>query len=477
MTETRTHKEDLADKIAHGELGTLRSKLAVVASLSWPAMLAQLSMIVMEYIDASMVGSLGPVPSAAIGIVATTTWLFGGLGTAVVTGYAVQVAHRVGAADDAGARRVMRQGLMCLCLVALTLMGVGLAISNQLPCWLGADAVVSEMSSGYFGVFSMTIPCYYLMFFFGAMLRCSGNMLVPGVVNAVCCMLDVVFNYFLIFPSRSLSICGMTLDMPGAGLGVYGAAVGTMLSVMLSMSILAWYALVRSRRLGHPWRGVRGLADRLGLSRDVFMRAVKISWPVALERTVMCGAQILITAIVAPLGNAAIAANAFAVTAESLCYMPGYGVSEAATTLVGQSLGAGRNDLARSLGRISVVSGMLIMAVLGVVMWIMAPEMMSLFSPDETIRDLGAMALRTEAWAEPMFGAAIVCYGVCVGAGYTLVPATINFVSIWAVRLTLSALLAPHMGLFGVWLAMCIELCVRGAALLYVFVRGLWIRE
>lgn len=477
MTKAKNRKLDLADRIATGEMRTLGSKLKIVASLSWPAMMAQLSMILMEYIDAAMVGSLGAVPSAAIGIVATTTWLFGGFGTAAVTGYSVQVAHRVGASDDKGAKAVMRQGLVAVGAVGLLVMLIGVAISPHLPVWLGADAEVSAQAADYFRVFSYAMPAYYMMIFFGAMLRCSGNMVVPGVVNVLTCILDVLFNFLLIFPERQVEIFGVDITLPGAGLGVYGAALGTLLAMAVA-GIFLWYStMIKSRRLSHPYRSLTSIRERLGLSSNTLKRASTICWPVAMERIVMCGAQIMITAIVAPLGNAAIAANSFAVTAESLCYMPGFGIGEASTTLVGQSLGARRPDLAKSFGRISVVSGMTLMGILGVVMWILAPEMMSLFTPDEEIRSLGTMALRTEAWAEPMFGAAIVCYGVCVGAGYTLIPASINFLSIWAVRLTLSAILAPTLGLFGVWLAMCIELCVRGLCLLYVFIRGAWHRK
>ncbi len=121
--------------------------------------------------------------------------------------------------------------------------------------------------------------------------------------------------------------------------------------------------------------------------------------------------------------------------------------------------------------------GIVIMGVLGVVMWIYAYDMIAFFTPDVNVRELGAMALRTEAWAEPMFGAAIVGYGIAIGARYATVPACINFGSIWVVRLTLSALLAPSIGLHGVWLAMCIELCFRGAAFVLLFMRGWWLKH
>lgn len=196
----------------------------------------------------------------------------------------------------------------------------------------------------------------------------------------------------------------------------------------------------------------------------------------AAQNILMSGAQIVSTAIVAPLGNIAIAANTFAITAESLCYMPGYGIGEAATTLVGQSIGAARRELCRSFARISVCSGMIVMAVMGCVMYVFAPELMGLMTPVEAIRDLGASCLRIEAFAEPFFAASIVTYSVCVGAGDTLKPAVINLCSMWIVRLTLASLLASRFGLQGVWVAMAVELTFRGTLFLIRLLRGRWMK-
>lgn len=197
----------------------------------------------------------------------------------------------------------------------------------------------------------------------------------------------------------------------------------------------------------------------------------------AAQSLLMSGAQIISTTIVAPLGNFAIAANTFAITAESLCYMPGYGLGEAATTLVGQSLGAARQDLTRSFARMTVWLAMAVMALMGVVMYIFAPELMALMTPIEEICDLGARCLRIEAFAEPMFGAAIVTYSVCVGAGDTFKPALINLCSMWFVRLSLAALLAKDYGLTGVWTAMAVELTFRGGLFLVRLYRGKWMNS
>lgn len=443
----------------------LGQRLKLVVSLSWPSILAQLSSILMECIDAAMVGSLGANASASIGLVATTTWLFWGLGGALSTGFFVQVAHLLGANRRDDAREVLQQSLLSIFILGMVLLSIGVSISGTLPKWLGGAPDIRTEASGYFFIVMLSLPFSYLTFLSSSMLRSSGNMLVPGLLNIMMCLMDIVFNFLLIFEQHDF----LGIKIPGAGLGVVGAALGTALAQLFTGIYLLWYLLRRSTQLNFV-----GRKFRLYLKRDTLKKALTISAPIAAERVMMSGAQIISTVIVAPLGTASIAANAFGITAESLCYMPGYGISDAATTLIGQSLGAGRRDLATSFGKITIALGMVVMTIMGVVMWLAAPIMMSMFTPDITVRTLGANALRIEAFAEPMFAASIVAYGVMVGAGFTLVPALVNLGSIWIVRLSLAAVLAPIMGLNGVWLAMCIELCIRGIAFLIIFFKNKW---
>lgn len=195
----------------------------------------------------------------------------------------------------------------------------------------------------------------------------------------------------------------------------------------------------------------------------------------AFEYTVMCGAQIASTRIVAPLGTVSIAANSLAVTAESLCYLPGYGVAAAATTLVGQSLGAKRRDLARRFARMCVLLAVALMTLMGALMFWFAPAVFALLTPDPAVRTLGVQVLRIEAFAEPLYAVSIASAGAMRGAGDTLVPSILNLVSMWGVRITAAALLAPRIGLAGVWLAMCGELCFRGVLFLIRLLRERWL--
>lgn len=463
--------EGLLALIRNGKPMTLGQQLRLTVQLSIPAVIAQLSSIVMQYIDAAMVGSLGAEASASIGLVATTTWLFWGLCVAAATGFSVQVAHKIGAGDRQGARAALRQSLTATLVFSLSLAALGAAISGALPGWLEGDISIRRDASLYFFVFSLFLPTLQMNFLAGGMLRCSGNMHVPGVAGVAMCALDVVFNFFLIFPSREWKIVGVSFLMPGAGLGVGGAALGTAAAEAVVAGILLWYLWVRSAELK-----LTGDQGSFRPQTATLKKAFRIGFPMGIEHIVICGAQIMTTIIVAPLGVFAIAANSFAITAESLCYMPGYGIADAATTLVGQSIGAGRRKLTRSFARMTVFMGMGVMGVMGVLMYLFAPQIIGWMTPVGEIRELGVTALRIEAFAEPMFAASIVAYGVFVGAADTLVPCLMNFFSIWAVRLSLAALLAPSLGLQGVWIAMCAELCFRGVIFLVRLKRERWMK-
>ena len=432
-----------------------QEKLRLTVLLSLPAMVAQISSVAMQIIDAAMLGHLGTKESAAVGLVSTTIWLFGGLCSAFAAGFSVQVAHYVGAEDLRGARNIIRQGLFSGLVFSLLLALIGLFIAPHLPVWLGADKEIHAGASEYFSIVAAALPVLEINMLAAGSLRCSGNIKIPSFLNALMCVLDVIFNYLFIFVFH---------------MGTAGAAYGTFLAYAITMSLMIYFMTAKDQQLRFSldtelmgkWNFTRYIPNK-----NTMKRAFTIGSPISLERGVMCGAQIAITSIIAPLGSVAIAANTFGINIESVCYMPGYGISEAATTLVGQSLGAKRKDLMRSFAWISVCLGMAIMALMGILMAVFAPEMMQMVTTDNGVVELGAEVLRIEAWAEPMFAASIVAYGAFVGSGKTLVPSLMNLGSIWIVRLTLALLLAPSMGLQGVWIAMCIELCWRGAAFLF----------
>lgn len=454
-------EETLLRDLREGRPMPGRARAALVALLAVPTVLSELSTILMEYIDAAMVGRLGATGAAAIGLVASSTWLFWGLMRGATTGFSVQVAQQIGAGEFRRARATMMQGF-AVSLVAASALGLfGAAVSRALPYWLGGGAELVPEATRYFFAFMLFgLPVSAIHVTGSRMLQAAGDMRASGALNILACALDVVFNFIFIFPASHISLFGVSFVVPGLGLGVLGAALGTIAAELATATAMTWILLVRQPilrlRRGEKWH----------LEAATVASAVKIGAPVALESVVMTGAMVASTAIVAPLGAVALAANSFAITAESLCYMPGYGIGAAATTLVGQAFGAGRKALARSLGWTCTWCGMAVMTLSGVLLFAFAPEAMALLSPDAEVRSAGAAVLRIEAFAEPLFAASIVASGALRGAGDTLVPGIFNAVSIWGVRIPLAAVLVGGFGLRGAWFAMAAELCVRGMLML-----------
>ena len=449
--------EYLMESIRSGRAMVRSEKLNLIVGLSIPSMLAQISTVMMFFIDASMVGHLGAEASASIGLIESTTWLVGSLLSAAATGFSVQVAHFIGANDFVKARQVFRHALICGLAFSVFLSLIGVGIHSHLPYWLGGGADIASASSGYFLIYSLVLPFVYLYHTSEMMLKSAGNMHTPSVMAVLVCICDVIFNYIFIY------ICK---------LGVVGAAMGTALAYICISLPNLYLSACKNRMLN-----LRQDHVRFHWVKEYVQRACKISIPIAIQNILMSGAQIVSTMIVAPLGNIAIAAHSFAITAESLCYMPGYGIGDAATTLVGQTHGAGRIDLCKNFAYMTVGLGMLVMALMGVIMYVFAPEMIGVLSPVEAIRQLGTTCLRIEAFAEPFFAASIVAYCVCVGAGDTFKPAAINLGTMWLVRLTLAYGLSKSYGLEGVWIAMATELTFRGVLFLIRLFRGSWMKS
>ena len=455
------HKE-LLIKLRNGDKLTIKDSIRLTIQISLPAIMSQISTIVMEYADASMVGRLGAHDSASIGLVSSSTWLIGGLLNAASLGFSVQLAHRIGAKDNKEARNIMKIGLFSTLLFSFIMLILALSVAKPLPIWLGGNKAIVHNASVYFMIFACQLPFQQLNNVAGGMLQASGNMKTPSLLNILMCLLNILFNLLLIFPSGTVG------SLPGWNLGVAGAALGTAFSQAIISLIMLYWLLRRSEML----KLRKG--EKMRFSKGYFISAFRIALPVALEQIAQDGAQIVSTRIVAPLGTKAIAANSFSVTAESLCYMPGYGIGVAATTMIGQSIGAKRKDLTYRLGWLVTILGMAVMSITGVLMYLFAPFMLATLTPDPSIQQLGVRVLRIEAFAEPLFAASIVATGVLRGTGNTMVPSLFTLISMWLVRLPLAALLSPRVGLVGVWSALAIELSVRGILFLWRLSKRNW---
>ena len=287
--------EQLFSLIRNGAQLNVWDQIELVWRLSLPAIFAQISFVMVQYIDAAMVGHLGANPAASIGLVSSSLWLVWGLITSVTAGFTVQVAQRIGAKQFDEARSVLRQSLFVGGLISIAIAIVGVALAPYVPTWLGGAPELYADAKTYFAIFCLGTPAAFLGFVASSMLRSTGNVKLPSMINIGMCFLDAIFNLLLIFPTATYKILGLSITVPGADLDVAGAALGTILAELVSTCLLLWFLVVKSDKIalaGHPG----------SFLPEIFCmrRVLRIGSPIAVERMAMSGAQIVTTMIVAP---------------------------------------------------------------------------------------------------------------------------------------------------------------------------------
>ena len=473
VTAREGHKKRInLDTALTGQDISNAQKVRLILSLSLPAILAQLTSIAMQYIDAAMVGSLGAAATASIGLISSSTWLVGGCCIGVAAGFYVQVAQLIGAGRNREAENVLRQGLKSVLLIGMFISSIGLfIISSRVPIWLGGEKEILGNSTAYFRIYCVSVPFILIRQISNGMMQSTGDMKTPSILSSMTCLLNVLLNMLMIFKARSVDISGIHILIPGAGLGVIGAGLASTLSESIIALTSLYFLTMRNRKISLRNRG------SWQWRRHTVITAAKIAIPLSLDQFFMCGAYVAGTRIVASLGTVAVAANSLAITAESLCYMPGYGIGAAATAIIGQTIGAGRSDLTKSFSRISVYLGMFLMALTGGIMYVCAAFIFSVLTVSREAAVLGTRVLRAELIAEPLYGASICCAGVFRGAGDTLRPSVMNLISMWCVRIVPAIFVVPGMGLVGYWMCMAFELCFRGIVFLIRLYRGKWMKK
>ena len=446
----------------------------VILMLAWPTIVEQLLQTAVNYVDTAMVGSIGEGATnatAAIGINTSTIWLILGIMSAVGVGFSVIVGRRIGEGKLEDARDAIRQAVLCTLVVgaAITLV-VQLIIAPNLARWMGADAAVQPVARTYLRIIGSVYIFNTALVVCSSILRCSGDTKTPMRFNIMTNIINVILNFFLIYPTRPVEVLGVSLTIPGAGMGVAGAAAATAAATVFSGTCM-FVALFRSDSpVGISVR------DKFRFNGEIIRQAVKLGVPAGLERATISVGQLVMTALISGCGTVALSANQLANTGESLCYMPVFGFSVAATTLVAQSLGAGQKDLAYEFSSWCFRLSVLVMLVTSTAMFIFAPQIMDLFIDDPAVIKLGAQMLRIEAFAEPLLAIGTVAGGVFRGAGDTRWPFYISIVGMWIVRVTMAVFLIKglHWGLAAVWVAMAFDWLARASISLVRFVRGKW---
>jgi len=444
------------------------SMLPVIFTLAWPTMLEQLMQTAVQYIDTMMVGSLGTQATAAVGATSTVGWLVGSSISALGVGFLSFIAQAYGANDKEKAANIASQAVLVVLVTGLLFTGVTTGLSGMVPVWMQVDESIQDMAAQYFFILYLPMLPRAATIIFGTALRAASDTKTPMRVGVLVNIVNVVLNFLLIYPTRTLTLFGLSFTMPGAGWGVLGAAIASAIGFTVGgviITIVFWR---------HPVISPRG--RRLKPDLTILRPCLKVALPNMLQRFGTSLGYVAFASMINSLGEVATAAHTIANTVESAFYIPGYGMQTAAATLAGNALGAKDNQRMRSLTRTILPLEVAMMILSGSLLFAFAPNMMGLFSQSMEVILLGALVLRMVAVSEPFYGVSIIIEGTLLGVGRTVTPFVFNIIGMWGVRIVGTFLCTQllGMGLAAAWACMIAHNLLLFVLYTIHYLRGRW---
>ena len=445
-----------------------RSLFVVILALAWPTMLEQLLQTAVQYIDTAMVGSLGTQATAAVGATTTVSWLIGSTISALSVGFLSFIARACGAKDQAAAKRSVSQAVLVVLTVGLLFTAVTLGVSGPLPKWMQVDESIRSLASKYFFILYLPMLPRTASIIFGTALRAAGDTKTPMKVGIIVNLVNVVLNFLMIYPTRTVSLPFFSFTMPGMGMGVIGAAAASAIAFTIGgiyISVVLWR---------HPMLSPKG--QPLRPDWQILRPCLRVALPNMLQRFGTSLGYVAFAAMINALGEVAAAAHTIANTVESAFYIPGYGMQTAAATLAGNAYGAHDKKRMDDLARMFIPLEVGLMVLSGAALFAAAPVLMGLFSASTEVIALGTTVLRMVAISEPFYGVSIIIEGMMQGVGRTRQPFVYNIIGMWLVRIvgTFICTNMLGMGLVSAWACMIAHNMLLFALFLSAYLRGKW---
>ena len=445
-----------------------RPTLLIVLALAWPTMFEQILQVAAQYVDSGMVGSLGAAATTAVGVTSTINWLIGSSMSALGIGFLAFIAREYGARRYENAAKAAAQSVLAALTVGALFTVIALSLSGVIPVWMHADPDIQPVASRYFFIIYLPMMFRAASVIFGTVLRATGDTKTPMKCGVTMNVVNVIMNFLLIYPTRPISVLGMTFTMPGAGLGVIGAAWGTAIAFTVGgtlMTISLWR---------HPEVSPRGRS--LKPNWEIMRPCLKVALPAALQRFGTSFGYVAFASIINTLGAVTTAAHSLANTAESCFYIPAFGIQAAAATLSGNAYGKKDLRYMKSITRTLLILEPSLMAISGIVLYTCAPLMLRSLTPDAAVIALGVRVLHMVAISEPIYGVAVILEGIFQGVGDTKATFLFNIVGMWIVRVlgTFITVRLLGMDLTAAWGCMIAHNCLLCILLALRYRSGRW---
>lgn len=442
-----------------GELPTTGFAYKRALKIAWPSALEAVLVSLIGSIDTMMVGGLGPAAIAAVGITNQPKFILLSVIMSLNVGVTAIVARRRGQEDKLGANSCLRQSLLISFVISIIMAAVGFIFAEPLMIFAGAQDDVIGLSTNYFRIIMFSMIFTAISLTINAGQRGIGNTKISMRTNVYANLFNLVFNFILIngiafFPK---------LGVNGAAIAtVIGSAVGCVMSVM-SVTHKPQFLHLRLR-------------DGFRFDRQTIKSLVSISGSAMVEQVFMRVGFFAYAKIVAELGTVAFATHQICMNIINMSFAFGDGLSIASSSLVGQSLGAKRPDMAIAYGKIGQRMAFAISTVLFFVFIFGRKFLIRMFSPDPAIIALGGTIMIIIALCTHAQTSQVVFTGCLRGAGDTKFVAMISFISIGVIRPVLTYVLCLPLGfgLIGAWLSLMVDQGLRFCLSAVRFSKGKW---
>ncbi len=442
-----------------------QTQIKSIFHLAWPAIVQEALNVVVTYVDTAMVGALGASASAAVGLTGSVGWLVSSIAVAFGIGVLAVCAQADGAKNEEKVKKAGQQALFMTFIVGITLTVICLIISPFLPTWLGGDVSIRHEASMYFMIISIPLLLRTAVLILSSALRGVSDMKTPMLIHFYMNIVNIIVNFFLIYPTQKYF--GITIW--GAGLGVKGAAIATAIS-------FAFGGLLMFK---HYYQNSSFDFHHTGFHFDlpIFKECLRIGIPVVMERSVICLGHVTFASLIAKLGVVPFAAHTIALQAEQAFYIPGYGFQSAASTLVGNAVGERSENKVKQVTYLICIMTFLLMLIAGILLFFFAEQLMSIFTPDSHVIELGTNVLRIVSVSEPIYGVLVILEGTFNGMGDTKGPFLYSLFTMWGIRI-LGSWIMIHifsLGLQAVWIMMVCDNIARCFLLTRRFFKRKWL--
>lgn len=438
-----------------------------IIRIAWPSFVELLLTQLTSMVDLMMVGSMGGKAHpeigtqalAAVGLTTQPKFLLMAAFVAMNTGVTALVARNKGTNDSKQANLVVRQGLLFSFCATIILSILGFIFAKPMVIFMGStEAIVTKWATQYLQIQMIGFLSFALTSTVTASLRAVGDSKTCMIYNLIANVVNVIFNWLLIYGN---------LGFPE--LGVAGASLATVLGQVVAF-IIAFIVIIRGN-------GFLKLEFKLGFKPDkvVLGNMVNIGLPAMVEQLLMRAGMIIFAKTVASLGTTAYATHQVCMNIQALSFMTGQAFAVSATTMMGQSLGKRRTDMAQAYCSRTRKVGLVFSLLLAVVFILFGGEIVGLYNSDPEIIRIGGQIMLFVAFLQPFQSSQFIIAGGLRGAGDTKATAIFTFITVLLVRPIVAIILVKFgLGLYGAWAAMATDQILRSALVLYRYNSGKW---